>query len=95
MKCLLIALLFFAMPATAANLMSAPNRGGGEIVLTDSHTDKCTPSQRIAFLTTNEGYVVFGCYLLQGTYIFVRWSDDGQVMAYPLQAFTEIPERLR
>lgn len=89
-----LALLFFAMPVHADNLMSAPNGGGGEIVLTDSHTDKCTPSQKIAFLTTEEGFVVFGCWLLQGTYVFVRW-EDGEVFAYPLKAFSIIPEPLQ
>jgi hypothetical protein len=94
MKIIFALLLLIAVPATAHNLMKASNEGGGDIVLTDTWVDGCTKEQRVIFLTSKEGYMLYGCWELSGEYVFVRWQDN-DVMVYSLKDFTAIPKELQ
>ena len=82
-----IAALIFSAPASAEQIGYIPNQAGGRIYLTDApSTSPACADTLIAYATTAGGALTFGCWILDGDLVIVRWPD-GDVSAFPVSDF--------
>lgn len=88
MNKLILSLLLACGAANAAEYWSAPTKEGGEIVLTQSRTEKCGDYLLSMYIVTADQRVAYGCWVLMDGRIHVRY-DDGDRMAYDLKHWTK------
>lgn len=79
--------MFVTVPAHAAQVAFLENAAGGKIYLPDieSTADHCANAY-VAYSTSPDGKMVFGCWMADGEVILVRWSD-GAVSGYAFSQF--------
>lgn len=83
---LILALTLCALPAAAEVVAVSPNNAGGGITLTD---DACPNDSGhfVAYATTREGNVYFGCWRSYNGGALVRYGD-GSTRLYRADGFT-------
>lgn len=80
---LLLLFAFVTVDARAATVATLPNKGGGQIVLTDI---KCrSMSGNVAYGTHPNMSTLFGCWFADDIFVHVTWSD-GDTRSYPINA---------
>jgi len=81
------AAMAFSTPTKAEQLGYVLNQAGGRIYLTDSPaTTKDCENTLIAYATSSSGGMMFGCWILDGDIVMVRWTD-GDVSAFQVSDF--------
>jgi hypothetical protein len=89
MKKYLLALCFVSSLSFAKSLAWMPNQAGGKIIITDEicqSNGKTFKSLNRAFLYTQSGFTLEGCFYIEEELISVVWSDGTQ-MKYEIKNF--------
>lgn len=81
------ALLAAVLTAQAKDLLVAPTKAGGEIVLTKDRSNTCGEVLFSMYIVMTDQNLLFGCWAYLDGRIMVRF-DDGTRRAYGPETFT-------
>jgi len=74
----------------AAQVLVAPNKNGGELVITDRpciHLGKNHPQAREAYSWSPNASTQAACWTIQDGKVWFIYLDDGDIRVYPISSF--------
>lgn len=85
-----VAAMVYSSSARAEQIAFLENEAGGRIYITDVESkDGACPGAYVAYATSPSGAMLFGCWLIDGETILVRWPD-GEVSGYETRQFRQL-----